>query len=252
MVEKPYCSPCGCGCCPFEENSGFTALAVADANSQRLRVCGYPSGTATGSCVAGGRVRADSRFDVTFTCPPGTPSPIPVALNFHVKGGGSVFEQNLPPGAGANLRLHVAAGPVGFGGFGVPSAGEWYPEDGTAGPSTGVFAALPESNAILGDFTAPTSNVDIDGSGNGTHEVALISDVQALLNTGTAQAEMMFAGSAIPNGVFLPVGSPVFQLPKGCTCNSVDAEIVNNYIGGPTSVEEPQGENWGSIKSMYR
>ena len=50
-------------------------------------------------------------------------------------------------------------------------------------------------------------------------------------------------------GINLPVGSLVFDLPEGCTCNSESVGIVDNVVDGPVQVEP---NSWGRIKASFR
>jgi hypothetical protein len=249
-VDQPYCAPCGPTCGGFATSTGFQSYAVADVNGQELYLFAYPASTATGSCQAGGRARADSRFDVTFTCPPGTASPIQATMNFRAEGAAHVTNPDVPGNIVARLALSVSAGAVGSGGA-VPFAGLWVPQDANTQTTSGVFATLPESNVLSGTFPAPTASVNIDGAGVGTKQFALVSEVTVELNSGTAWGEMDF--NRYGNAVTLPVGMPVFTgMPAGCTCNSVDANINDNYAGVVAVADPPATASWGSVKARYR
>jgi hypothetical protein len=69
-----------------------------------------------------------------------------------------------------------------------------------------------------------------------------------VLKAGVGAMDNLAAGSGFatadfPDGLSFPTSGPVFTLPAGFTANSVDANIVDNQLGGPPAV--PAMTGWG-------
>ena len=245
--------------CPFpcfQGVCGTTAIADFHATSDRNRldllVSEYPGDNSYDSCPAGGDVSAHTKFAVKFKCPGNVASPISVSVNFKVKGIAS--ESYPPPSLNSRIgaTLWVDAGLD----DGIPPfAGLWYAAiSQPLGASTGAFAAAPVSNALDGAFVGPAALIPLDGGTNeATRTFILRATASPHSTPGTGYVTMQFhsglSGDPL-QGISLPTGERVFNLPEGCTCDSPDAQIVGNCINcSPTPVRPT---TWGKLKSLYR
>jgi hypothetical protein len=97
-------------------------------------------------------------------------------------------------------------------------------------------------------YTAPTSTVIDTTLTSSALEVSTSSmiAVRLFLAGSVVVSDNLAAGSAsalldLSDGMAFPATGPVFVLPAGFTANSVDANIVDNQLGGPSAVPALSG-----------
>lgn len=177
------------------------------------------AGTASGS---GAQARVQFQ-DVVITGPPTDGSPIPVSLNFHLKG----TLNTGPAFGGVGITLFVTFGGLHKSEISLTSTNVINQE--------GLFAPLavaPPVVAIDGGFTTPARLV--------TPNQPLYLEIQIITGSSTFGADLapteadFFNGS---NGFSFPVGMDVFNLPEGYTVSIPSLNIVGNRWQPPT----PQG-----------
>jgi hypothetical protein len=217
-------------------------------NKTEIELCHdiYTASGDAGSCTVGGTIVGEIKFDVTFACTTQTGS-IPVSLNVMVVG---TAEFGLGTG---DLKLFVAAGPD------AEIDGVWVAEKTQEGGSSGMFAG---STGDVVDYEWGSVET-LDGVFTGGEFIAPLDTPV----TVTLRAELLVLtnwyqlhggmrghfrdGLLGGSGIYLPRdGTPVFNLPPGCTANSEDIGLTSNdFIPDPVAVEE---ESFGSVKALYR
>jgi hypothetical protein len=136
------------------------------------------------------------------------------------------------------------------GGEPSPYAGRWYSSlNDPAAASTGAFASVPSATSIDGIFSGPPATIALDANNQATAEFIFEATIESAGNAGTGWMTTSFGG--VGEGVALPRywEALVFNLPAGCTCNSTDAEIIDNEIGRTFAVSPA---TWSQTKSLYR
>ena len=223
-------------------SSGVTRWkAHADKTWVDLWQSADASGGDTGSCHQGGPLLARSTFDVTFECEAGVPTPINASLNFEVDG----YATFASPGVANYAMLTVQAGLPGSSGI----AGTWVAASSQNNPGStdGVFTGI-NSDALSGSFTgpifSPALNVPVSIQIGGI--LVLNSHMP---NHDPVTGDFWDEAAQGGQGINLPVGSLVFELPEGCTCNSEAVGIIDNLIDDVVQVES---ESWGGVKSIFR
>ena len=199
--------------------------------------------------------------DFTFTCNDGRPS-VTTRMRLRIKGHASVLLGNpsVPPNQWAG-RAELAVSGM------APNTGEigiWRSHSGNQfgfplPASTGIFAGI-DADALDGiflgpSFTAPTNTpVDITVATSLRPIASHASNLNAYV-----RSELYFNSPGTDGErIGFPLPEPVFELPEGCTCNSVQAKIVDNcWCGTPDSncpacVVSVQPERWGGVKRLYQ
>ena len=192
-------------------------VAAAEAGAGSLRVLGRAEHTCCGTASGAngrGRIQIDN---VVITGPPA--ASIPVSLNFRLRGtltGSTNFGQH-----GVFLFLRLA-------GFNTLLMTDSKIEANHLGilNQSGVFAPL-----TIGFPNATIDQTLVTPVANAAPNQPLMLEMQlqaasAMAGEGFTEADF-FSGS---NGLFLPFGTPVFNLPPGYTVNIPELNIINNFV----------------------
>ena len=108
--------------------------------------------------------------------------------------------------------------------------------------STPVFfqPTFTSTTSTVINTTLTSSALDVSTSSTIAVRLFLAGSVVASDNHGPGSAS---ASLDLSDGMGFPATGPVFILPAGFTANSVDANIVDNQLGGPPTV--PAMTGWG-------
>jgi hypothetical protein len=176
--------------------------------------------------------------DVVFTCMDQR-TMVDAGLFIHVIGAASGFTQTFPTAPMGRVELYLGH-PQYFYTQGIWRAAS--NNGGSAVPepvSTGVFAGS------TGDALNQTVTYLLGESPTGRVPTGVPVRVNPMFTLAVETR------NEIVNGEFPSIslqGSPVFNLPPGCTCNSPSMGVVDNEL--VTSQVEPQA--WGRIKNLFR
>ena len=202
-----------------------TANAIGQADARSLRALTQTAHECCGT-VSGATGRA--RIQVENVVITGPPAPaIPVSLNFRVQG-----ELIASPDFGqAGLMLFI--GLSGFNTLFQSTSQIDFTPSGILN-QTGVFAPVPlgfPSAAFGQPFATPTINAAPNQPLRLDLELMVYSD---MAGHGATQADF-FSGT---NGVSLPLGVPVFNLPPGYTVTIPELNIVDNFVALPAIFDD--------------
>jgi hypothetical protein len=198
-----------------------TSAAAGEAAATGVRASTHQSGP--GSRSTG---RARIQIDNVVIVGPAAAS-IPVSINFRMRGSLRV-QQDF---GSAGVFLYLALG----GGLQSTSAIDMIPTGYVN--KTGVFAPLEP-----GFPTAGIDQVFSTPAGSAVPNQPLRLDLELMTSSSMPGSNPTHSDFFTEGGgVFLPVGTPVFNLPPGYTVDIPQLNVVSNFVGGPptTVIERP-------------